>query len=96
MYLKTVFLLATIALIKSEYVDYRNYKVYKITPENESEVNILAELEREQKYLFWNEQDIKVGREVNIQIAPEKQGEFEKFFFDANIKATKVVDNVQR
>lgn len=96
MFLKILLLVTSLVFISSEYVDYTNHKVYRITPQNEREEKILKDIDNEQEYLFWTEHAIKIGREVRIQVAPAKQDKFEKYLSEANITATRVVEDVQR
>ncbi|KAL0819451.1 hypothetical protein ABMA28_007556 [Loxostege sticticalis] len=95
MFLKILFLIAITALVKSEYVSYKNHKVYKVTPETEEHVKILNDVENEHSYMFWD-QGIRKGRNVNVMVAPEKQKAFEKFFSDAGIKAELVIQDFER
>lgn len=50
--LKLFVILFTVVCISAEYISYRDYKVYKITPESENELAILKKVEKENEFFF--------------------------------------------
>lgn len=91
---KIIFLIAITTAINAEYVSYDNYKVYKIVPDNENEVQVLIDLKKQLEYMFWSDV-VSVNSDVRIMVAPEKQAGFEKYFEDVGISTRVVIENVQ-
>ncbi|CAB3249417.1 unnamed protein product [Arctia plantaginis] len=89
-----IFLSIIVSAIHAEYVSYDNYKVYKVVPKTDNDVQIIMDVEKHKEYMFWTD-IISLDSDVNIMVAPEKQSEFEKYFKDVNISASVVIQNVQ-
>ncbi|OWR49318.1 carboxypeptidase [Danaus plexippus plexippus] len=92
--LKLFVILFTVVCISAEYISYRDYKVYKITPESENELAILKKVEKENEFFFWMEVG-KVGRDVRIMVRPDKQNKFEKYMANLGLKPFLFIDDVQ-
>ncbi|XP_063831212.1 zinc carboxypeptidase-like [Ostrinia nubilalis] len=95
MYFRVAFLVAILAIVNCEYVSYNNYKVYKVKPETDKEVEILYDAEKEQGYLFWDE-GFRRGRDVRIMVAPEKQHELVKYFSERGMTAELMLLDFER
>lgn len=93
--LKLFVILFTVVCISAEYISYKDYKVYKITPESENELAILKKVEKENEFFFWMEVG-KVGRDVRIMVRPDKQNKFEKYMANLGLKPFLFIDDVQR
>ncbi|KAF7271080.1 hypothetical protein GWI33_016040 [Rhynchophorus ferrugineus] len=82
----------------SEKIDYRNYKLYKITPKDENSVYMLREMELGSSdrtpYDFWNGV-VDVDSPVNILVSPAYQDEFEFCLKFMNIDKEVVVNDIQ-
>lgn len=95
MILKEIFLLIVVTTaINAEYVSYKNYKVYKIVPGSDYEVQILTDLRKQNQYDFWSD-IVAIGSDVRIMVAPGKQAEFENYFKSAEIPTRVVIEDVQ-
>ncbi|CAK1550138.1 unnamed protein product [Leptosia nina] len=77
-----------------EVVNYKQHKVYKVTPKTDSEVQILTELKDSNEYLFWLEY-VKKDVDMKIMVDPVKQYQFESLMADVGIKSELVVKDVQ-
>lgn len=89
-----VFLLCTFFVITiAEYKSYYDYKVYKAELKTESDVEVLK-LMNEIGWDFWTDQ-IAVGGEVRVMVAPEKQKEFEDILALARISNQIIIQDVQ-
>nr|XP_034834187.1 zinc carboxypeptidase-like [Maniola hyperantus] len=80
----------------SEYVSYKNYKVFKLHPKTEEQVEVLRKLQDTEGYSFWTLFDyVKVDREVRIMMDANKEKDFENHMKSVGLDATKTVDDVQ-
>lgn len=92
-----IFLVVLVVNTSSEYVSYKNQKVYKLHPENEEQVELLRKLQDTKGYSFWTLFDyVKVGREVRVMVDAKEELEFISFMKNVGLDATKTVDDVQR
>ena len=89
-----ILIIAVATAINAEYVSYRNYKVYKIVPSSDTEVQILMDLQKQNLYDFWSDV-VTVQSDVRILVAPEKQADFEKYLKSVNIPAKVIMEDVQ-
>ncbi|PZC75271.1 hypothetical protein B5X24_HaOG206503 [Helicoverpa armigera] len=96
---KEIFLVLAISvaitITNAEYVSYDQYKVYKIVPSSDTEVQILLDVQKSNQYLFWSDIVAK-NSDVRIMVAPAKQVEFEKYFESVNIPMRVVIEDVQK
>lgn len=88
------FILAVVTAINAEYVSYENYKVYKVVPGTDNEVQILLDLQKNVDYVFWSD-IIAKNSDVRIMVAPKNQEEFENYFKNVGIPTKVAIDNVQ-
>ncbi|CAH0594395.1 unnamed protein product [Chrysodeixis includens] len=92
---KEIFLiLAVVAAINAEKVSYENYKVYKVVPGADNEVQILLDLQKNVDYMFLSDIVAK-DSDVKIMVAPKDQEEFESYFKKVGIPTKVAIDNVQ-
>lgn len=90
-----IFLLTIFGFACAVKVNYEGYKLYKISPKDDSEVGILAKLQEARIGEFW-EDGIRVDRESKVMISPQKHEEFVQFLKTENIEASLLLDDVQR
>uniref|UniRef100_A0A2A4J379 Zinc carboxypeptidase A 1 n=1 Tax=Heliothis virescens TaxID=7102 RepID=A0A2A4J379_HELVI len=95
---KEMFLVLAISLAitvtNAEYVSYDQYKVYKIVPSSDAEVQILLDVQKSNQYYFWSDV-VALNSDVRIMVDPAKQVEFEKYFESVKIPARVVIQDVQ-
>nr|UPI76680.1 M14 metal carboxypeptidase 3 [Antheraea yamamai] len=96
MYLKHIFFILyfIFTITKSEYVSYRKYKVYKVIPETEKNVQILVDLQKNNHFTFWSD-TIEIGSNVRIMITPEEQKEFEDYMNNVGMNFSIAINDVQ-
>ncbi|XP_060520819.1 uncharacterized protein LOC132698642 [Cylas formicarius] len=79
-------------------VRYDNYKVYKLTPKDESALKALRELEQQSSDLtafqFWSSA-VKVGTPAELMIPPHMEDVIDNMFDSANVDSELVVSDVQ-
>ncbi|XP_041969305.1 uncharacterized protein LOC121726137 [Aricia agestis] len=76
------------------FVSYKDFKVYKVTPQSERDVEHLTKLDATNEFMFWKDVT-KVGGDVKIMVDPKKTAKFEKYMEDIDLKFEVVVDDVQ-
>lgn len=95
--MKAATLLVTAALVvavAAEKVRFDNYKVYRITPENEEQLQVLRQLEKIGGYLFWS--DIgSIYNPVDIMVPPHLAADFEDIINISRIPSKLIIENVQ-
>ncbi|XP_045777022.1 uncharacterized protein LOC123875314 [Maniola jurtina] len=80
----------------AEYVSYKNFKVFKLHPKTDEQVELLRKLQDTEGYSFWTLFDyVKVDREVRIMMDANKEKDFENYMKSVGLDATKTVDDVQ-
>ncbi|XP_066250092.1 zinc carboxypeptidase-like [Euwallacea similis] len=91
--------LALLFYMTAAKLSYRNYKVYKITPNNEAALKELQEWDTEamefSKYQFWRGAT-KVGSEATLMAAPEMQIYFERSLAIMNVDVSIMMEDVQQ
>lgn len=90
--IRSLFLVAITT--SNAFVDYKNFKVYKIIPESEEQVHILNNLRKDGHYDFWTD-IINVGKHAKIMVQPSEHEEFEKYISNIGIKSELSLSNVQ-
>ncbi|XP_050551208.1 zinc carboxypeptidase-like isoform X1 [Spodoptera frugiperda] len=90
-----IFLLTIFGFTFAVKVNYEGYKLYKISPKDDSEVGILAKLQEARIGEFW-EDGIRVDRDSKVMVSPHKHEEFLQFLKTENIEASLLLDDVQR
>ncbi|XP_076649854.1 uncharacterized protein LOC143357326 [Halictus rubicundus] len=71
-----VVLLALVALATAEQIRYDNYKVFRVTPQTEDQLEIVRHLENiSDSYSFWKGPS-QVGNYADVMVAPHKEPEF--------------------
>lgn len=88
-------ILLSTSIISANYVSYKHFKVYKVIPENDKEVQVLNDLQKQNEYNFWTD-IVTVGSAVRIMVTPEKVANFQDYMTNVGIKAQVVVEDVQR
>jgi carboxypeptidase A len=74
---------------------FDNYKVYRITVENEEMAKVLQHLENHNpEYMFW-ETASNARQAADLVVPPHKLPEFEDIMAKYNMKAVKLADNLQ-
>jgi len=91
-------LLGLVALTVAEKVKYNNYKVYRVTPQNEEERSLLLSLESDNPgVVFWKHVR-KVGMPVDIMIPPHLQNDILdgiRSFKGKGLQSYEMVNDVQ-
>ncbi|CAH2241666.1 jg26966 [Pararge aegeria aegeria] len=92
----SILVVLAIVYTSAEYVSYDNYKVYKLQPKTEEQVELLRKLQHTKGYSFWTLFDyVKVDREVRIMLESKNEREFENYMKSVGLDATKTVEDVQ-
>jgi carboxypeptidase A len=74
---------------------FDNYRVYRITIENEEQLKLLREMEDTNSgYMFW-ETPTMVGGRADVVVPPHKFDDFENIVEKFNLKTLKTTDNLQ-
>jgi hypothetical protein len=76
------------------YKAYENYKVYKVVPQTEVQVQILNDL-CERDYEFWIETQLKIGDDARILVAPTQEDEFLKYIKSVGLHTEVAIANIQ-
>ncbi|KAH9643010.1 hypothetical protein HF086_013571 [Spodoptera exigua] len=94
-YINFIFILTILTFACAVKVTYNGYKLYKISPRDESEMKILGKLQEARIGEFW-EDGFRIDRDSKVMVSPQKHEEFIKFLKTENIEATLLLDDVQR
>ncbi|XP_026494162.2 uncharacterized protein LOC113399282 [Vanessa tameamea] len=70
------------------------YKVFKLIPKTEGDVDIIKNIHQENKYIFWSDM-IKVGSDVRIMVKPDEANDFESYAESVGLDAKLIIQNVQ-
>lgn len=90
-----VFLLALVALATAEQIKYDNYKVFRVTPQTEDQLEIVRHLEEiSDSYSFWKGPS-HVGNFADVMVAPHKEPEFIDTMNKYGVAHETFVPNVQ-
>uniref|UniRef100_A0A1E1VZW2 Zinc carboxypeptidase A 1 n=1 Tax=Pectinophora gossypiella TaxID=13191 RepID=A0A1E1VZW2_PECGO len=81
-------------IVVSNAISYENYKVYKVVPTSEQQVQILTDL-RKSGFEFWND-IISVGSDARIMVPPENNEEFVKYSASVGLNVTLTISDVQK
>lgn len=94
MRLLTLLLSVFVVTVTSEKVRYDNYKVYRVTPKNAQQLQILIDLEATGGYSFWTDAR-RVNYPVDIMVPPHLHSAFEDFASSSGIMSELFIKNVQ-
>ncbi|XP_076758952.1 zinc carboxypeptidase-like [Xylocopa sonorina] len=90
-----IILFAVVALATAEKVKYDNYKVFRVTPQNDEQLEIVNSLgQTSDSYSFWKEVSA-VQKYADVMVAPHKIAEFEELMKQHNIPHETYVEDVQ-
>ncbi|KAK0081614.1 hypothetical protein PV325_011858 [Microctonus aethiopoides] len=93
--LKIGIFVVILAWATANQIRYDNYKVFKIFPKNEMQINLLYQLsEYSNEYSFWHEPSF-INDTVDVMIGPEKLMQFEDLMNSKKIKYEILIENVQ-
>ncbi|XP_043287320.1 zinc carboxypeptidase-like [Venturia canescens] len=85
-----------LVLVSAQKKNYDNYKVFRIVPSTEGQVNFLKQFGdfRDDEYSFWKGPSY-INETVDLMVGPEKLLEFNDLMESSNIKYVEYIDNVQ-
>ncbi|XP_063697373.1 zinc carboxypeptidase-like [Culicoides brevitarsis] len=93
--MKLLIVLLCVGLTFAAKARFDNYRVMRVTVENEAQLNVLRELENQNSgYMFWETPDA-VGRNVDFVVPPHKLDEAESIFAKIGLKPTTLAGNLQ-
>lgn len=73
-----------------------SYKVYRMTPSNKNQSDLLFKLQKEVIELdFWTDVN-KAGIPVDIMVPPEIQETFVRLMKDSNIEIKEMIEDIQK
>ncbi|CAG9789475.1 unnamed protein product [Diatraea saccharalis] len=76
------------------YKSYENFKVYKVIPKSDVQIQILTDLRKNGSYDFWTD-ILTVNNEVRILVSPDQEVEFVKYLKSVDLTAEISIKNVQ-
>lgn len=80
--------------LATEKVRFDNYKVYRATPTNKQQLQLLKDLESSGAYSFWSEVG-RVNNPVDIMVPPHLQADFREIAALSGIPTELFMQNVQ-
>ncbi|XP_066599613.1 uncharacterized protein [Prorops nasuta] len=86
--------LMVVASVSSQPATFENYKVFRIIPQNEEQINTLRYLEHSDAYSFWSRPSY-VNRTVDLMVPPANLPEFHRLMNNLNAVYVPFIDNVQ-
>lgn len=90
-----LFILSLVAFAAAERATYNNYKVYRLTPQTEAQVELIRQLEQfSDAYSFWAEPS-RPNRPVDVMVAPHKIPDFIELLNNEGISYELYIQNVQ-
>lgn len=92
LYLFTILVVSTLA---TEPIRFDNYKVYRLTPTNKKQVQLLKDLESFGGYTYWNEVE-RVNKPVDIMVPPHLNPDFKDSIDKNGITNEILIDDVQK
>lgn len=95
--LKFIVTLTFIVLAGGQKTSYENYKVFRIVPTNEGQVNFLKQFGefRDSEYSFWKGPSY-INESVDLMVGPQKFNEFYDLMKLSGIKYVNYIENVQQ
>ncbi|XP_032691436.1 zinc carboxypeptidase-like isoform X2 [Odontomachus brunneus] len=92
---KAILLCALVGLSAAHKASFENYKVFRIVPVTQKQVEFLRQLENlTDGFSFWQSATY-VGRNVDIMVAPHKMPEFHEIMKQATMPYNVKIENVQ-
>lgn len=95
MKLFSVILIGIILVVSSEKINYENYKVFKITPNSEEQVQLLTDMRKDGFYEFWTDV-INVGGDVRVMVGPKYVSEFIQYTASVGLSIVEAISDVQK
>lgn len=90
-----LFLAALVAVsFAREKVRFDNYKVYRVTPKNAQQLQVLRDLEATGGYSFWSEVG-RINNRVDIMVPPHLHADFKDVAALSGIPIELFMENVQ-
>ncbi|XP_068619352.1 zinc carboxypeptidase-like [Battus philenor] len=90
-----IYILCFIQLINAIKVTFEGYKVYKVLPKTENEVEIVREIQKKGIGEFWLDQfDVHDG--VRVNVSPEKIVQFINIMKVHNIEYKEIINDLQK
>ncbi|KAK2589253.1 hypothetical protein KPH14_007814 [Odynerus spinipes] len=86
--------LVFVALAAAQKASYENYKVFRVLPLQESQLNVLRQIEDHDGFALWNGPS-HVNMTVDVMVAPSKFGEFVDLMNLIGTPYASYIDNVQ-
>lgn len=93
--LQFLFILALSVTVIAEKKSYDGYKLYKVVPKTEKEVEILEEIRDARFADFWNEY-FKVNDDVRMLVEPELQLVVQGRLMHAGVQVSTIIEDVQK
>lgn len=91
----TVALFSLIICVTAKKVTYDNYKVFKINPSTDDQVQLLTDLRKYGGYEFWTDV-INVGGDVRVMVRPDDVSEFIQYGASVGLKFDEAISDVQK
>ncbi|KAL0868943.1 hypothetical protein ABMA27_007271 [Loxostege sticticalis] len=93
--LQFLFILALSVTVIAEKKSYDGYKLYKVVPKTEKEVEILEEIRDARFADFWNEY-FKVNDDVRMLVEPDLQLVVQGRLMHAGVQVSTIIEDVQK
>lgn len=86
--------LTGLVLVASEKVSYEGYRLYKVIPKTNEEVQSLLEIQKNGPEQFWLDQ-FEVNDDVRIMVKTENEKQFLERVKESKLETTMIFDNLQ-
>ncbi|KAJ8681685.1 hypothetical protein QAD02_017477 [Eretmocerus hayati] len=93
--LRAIIFLALAVFAASEKASFQNYKVFRVTPENDQQLELLRQLENLQGYSFWREPS-QLSLSSDVMVAPAQLPEFLDLLNSTGLAYETYISDVQR